>query len=219
MKDKHCTYKPRIVRGQVMMPADLSAFINICARLSTCAKWSKSYRGPPRAGTGREAELLGHLCESLPARLRDPHAHNVGLTTAGDHALALRGCESGLDQFDHHVDREPVRAQDRLGVTVTAPGKQFEGAAAVRIGAAIVASGRHRGTVTIIDPIRPAWERDGPGLSHVVLRPTRDLPPGSVRAQPNRPQGKNATPPGAERSAEGRGLGSGEPVSAETASS
>src|SRR5262249_34241122 len=54
----------------------------------------------------------------------------------------------------------------------------------------VVASGRHRGIVTIIDPIRRAWERDGQGLSHVVLRPTRDLPPGSVRAQPNRPQGK-----------------------------
>ena len=179
--------------------------------------------GPPELAhscrrRGREAELLAHLCERLPTGVRDPHAHNVGLTTAGDYALALRGCESGLDQFDHHVDREPVRAQDRLAVTVTARGKQFEGAAAVRIGAAIVASGRHRGTVTIIDPIRPAWERDGPGLSHVVLRPTRDLPPGSVRAQPNRPQGKNATPPGAEWSAEGRGLGSGEPVSAETAS-
>jgi hypothetical protein len=51
----------------------------------------------------------------------------------GGHALALRGCESGLDQFDHHVDREPVRTQDRLGVTVTAPCKQFERAAAVRI--------------------------------------------------------------------------------------
>jgi hypothetical protein len=83
-----------------------------------------------------------------------------------------------------------VRAQDRLGVTVTAPGKQFEGAAAVRIGAAIVASGRHRGTVTIIDPIRPPWERDRPGLSQVVLRPTRDLPPGSMRVQPNRRQGE-----------------------------
>jgi hypothetical protein len=179
--------------------------------------------GPPELAhscrrRGREAELLAHLCERLPTGVRDPHAHNVGLTTAGDYALALRGCESGLDQFDHHVDREPVRAQDRLAVTVTARGKQFEGAAAVRIGAAIVASGRHRGTVTIIDPIRRAWERDGPELSHVVLRPTRDLPPGSVRAQPNRPQGKNATPPGAERSSERRGLGSGEPVSAETAS-
>src|SRR5262249_36324782 len=85
----------------------------------------------------------------LPTGVRDPHAHNVGLTTAGDYALALRGCESGLDQFDHHVDREPVRAQDRLAVTVAARGKQFEGAAAVRIGAAIVASGRHRGTVRL----------------------------------------------------------------------
>jgi len=47
-----------------------------------------------------------------------------------------------------------VRTQDRLGVTVTAPGKQFEGAAAVRIGTAIVASGRHRCTVTIIAPTR-----------------------------------------------------------------
>jgi len=42
----------------------------------------------------------------------------------------------------------------RLGVAVTAPGKQFEGAAAVRIGTAIVASGRHRCTVTIIAPTR-----------------------------------------------------------------
>jgi len=80
----------------------------------------------------------------LPAGVRDPHAHNASLSTVGDHALALRGCEAGLDQFDHHVDREPVRTQDRLGVTVTAAGKQFEGAAAVRIGTAIVASGRHR---------------------------------------------------------------------------
>jgi hypothetical protein len=97
-------------------------------------------------------DSLGHLCERLPAGLRDPHAHNVGLSTAGDHALALRGCESNLDQFDHHVDREPVRTQDRLAVTVTAAGKQFEGTAAVRIGTAIVASGRHRCTVTIIAP-------------------------------------------------------------------
>jgi hypothetical protein len=64
---------------------------------------------------------LSYFCERLPAGVRDPHAHNVGLSTVGDHALAPRGCESGLDQFDHHVDREPVRAQDRLGVTVTAP--------------------------------------------------------------------------------------------------
>jgi hypothetical protein len=99
-------------------------------------------------------DSLGHLCERLPAGLRDPHAHNVGLSTAGDHALALRGCESNLDQFDHHVDREPVRTQDRLAVTVTAPGKQFEGPAAVRIGTAIVASGRHRCTVTMSAPTR-----------------------------------------------------------------
>jgi hypothetical protein len=63
---------------------------------------------------------------SFPAGVRDPHAHNVGLLTVGDHALALRGCESGLDQFDHHVDREAVRTQDSLGVTVTAPGKQLD---------------------------------------------------------------------------------------------
>src|SRR5262249_13695627 len=73
------------------------------------------------------------------------------------------GCESGLDQFDHHVEREPVRTQDRLGVTVTAPGKQFEGAAAVRIGTAIVASGRHRYSHNYRpDPPRP---RDGSGLA------------------------------------------------------
>jgi hypothetical protein len=89
-------------------------------------------------------DSLGHLCERLPAGVRE-HAHNVGLSAAADdNALALRGCESGLDQFDNHVDREPVRTQDRLAVTVTARGTQFEGAAAVRIGTAIVASGRHR---------------------------------------------------------------------------
>jgi hypothetical protein len=93
-------------------------------------------------------DSLGHLYERLPAGVRDPHAHNVGLSTASDHAVALRGCESGLNRFDHHAHREPVRTQDRLGVTVTAPGKQFEGAAAVRIGPAIVASGRHRWAVS-----------------------------------------------------------------------
>ena len=70
---------------------------------------------------------LGHPCERLPAGVGDPHAHNVGLSTAGDHALTLRGCEAGLDQFDHHVDRQPVRTQDRLGVTVTAPGQAIRG--------------------------------------------------------------------------------------------
>jgi hypothetical protein len=98
-----------------------------------------------RAGGGNDAlDSLGHPCERLPAGVRDPHAHNIGLSIVGDHALTLRGCEAGLDQFDHHGHREPVRTQDRLAVTVTARGKQFEGAAAVRIGTAIVASGRHR---------------------------------------------------------------------------
>src|SRR5262244_4071948 len=117
----------------------------------------RGFQGITSKGTSRDQgalDSLGHLCERLPAGVRDPHAHNASLSTVGNHALALRGCESGLDQFDHHVDREPVRTQDRLGVTVTAPGKQFEGAAAVRIGTAIVASGRHRCTVTIIAPTR-----------------------------------------------------------------
>jgi len=111
--------------------------------------------GNDRASRDQGAlDSFGHPCERLPASLRDPHAHNIGLSIVGDHALTLRGCEAGLDQFDHHVHREPVRTQDRLGVTVTAAGKQFEGAAAVRIGTAIVASGRHRCTVTIIAPTR-----------------------------------------------------------------
>ena len=101
--------------------------------------------GNDRASRDQGAlDSFGHPCERLPASLRDPHAHNIGLSIVGDHALTLRGCEAGLDQFDHHVHREPVRTQDRLAVTVTARGKQFEGAAAVRIGTAIVASGRHR---------------------------------------------------------------------------
>jgi hypothetical protein len=107
---------------------------------------------------------LDIFASRLPASVRNPHAHNVGLSTVGDHALALRGCESGLDQFDHHVHREPVRTQDRLGVTVTAPGKQFEGAAAVRIGTAIVASGRHRCTVTISPRPAAALSRAGRDL-------------------------------------------------------
>jgi hypothetical protein len=105
-------------------------------------------------GTKMPLDSLAHLCERLPARVRDPHAHNASLSTVGDHALALRGCESGLDQFDHHVDREPVRTQDRLGVTVTAPCKQFEGAAAVRIGAAVVVWPSHRCATMISAPAR-----------------------------------------------------------------
>src|SRR5215470_13932976 len=108
--------------------------------MSTRPKKRRTYL--PRIVGGKvmmPLDSLGHPCERLPAGLRDPHAHNVGLSTVSDHALALRGCESGLDQFDHHVEREPVRTQDRLGVTVSAPGKQFEDAAAVKIGTAIVA--------------------------------------------------------------------------------
>jgi hypothetical protein len=47
-------------------------------------------------------------CERLPARFPDPHARNVGLSNAGDHALALGGRESGLEQVEQHVDREAV---------------------------------------------------------------------------------------------------------------
>jgi len=67
-----------------------------------------------------------------------------------------------------------VRTQDRLGVTVTAPGKQFEGAAAVRIGTAIVASGRHRCTVTIIAPTRRGSLAGG---SRLATTPPPQRPP------------------------------------------
>jgi hypothetical protein len=59
--------------------------------------------------------------EGFDAR-RDP--------TAVDHALALRGRESGLEQVEQHVDRESVRPHHRLGATLPARGEQFEGAAA-----------------------------------------------------------------------------------------
>ena len=59
------------------------------------------------------------------------------LSTSGDHALALRGRESDLDQFDQHVDREAVCPHHRLGATLPASGEQFEGAAAVRIRAVV----------------------------------------------------------------------------------
>src|SRR5262249_25189024 len=49
-----------------------------------------------------------HLCERLPARFRDTHARNIGLSTASDPALALRGRETDLDQFDQHIDREAM---------------------------------------------------------------------------------------------------------------
>jgi hypothetical protein len=31
-------------------------------------------------------DSLGHLCERLPARFCDPHAHNAGLSTVGSSA-------------------------------------------------------------------------------------------------------------------------------------
>jgi|ERR1700730_357886 hypothetical protein len=77
-----------------MMPADLSAFINICARLNTSILYSDGMREVVEElwgdrlelahscrRRGREAELLAHLCEHLPAGVRDPHAYNVGLST------------------------------------------------------------------------------------------------------------------------------------------
>src|SRR6516162_7511142 len=85
-----------------------------------------------------------HLCERLPARFRDTHARNIGLATAGDHALALRGRETDLDQFDQHIDREAMCPHHRLGATLPASGEQFEGAAAVRIGAAVAVWPSHR---------------------------------------------------------------------------
>jgi hypothetical protein len=99
----------------------------------------------------------------LLASVRDPHAHNVGLSIASGHALALRGCESSLDQFGHHVDREPLSTQDSLAATETASGKQFEGAAAVRIGTAIVASSWHRCNSRDYRP-----DRHGPGFATLV---------------------------------------------------
>jgi hypothetical protein len=55
-------------------------------------------------------------------------------------------------KVDHLAHGEAVRPHHRFGAAITAGGKQFEGAAAVGIGTAVVASGRHRCTVTIIAP-------------------------------------------------------------------
>src|SRR5262249_45647592 len=126
------------------------------------ASTSKSHRstrrmgGLPRHACGSGS--LGHLCERLPARFGDPHARNVGLSTAVDHALALRGRESGLEQVEQHVDRESVCPHHRLGATLPARGEQFEGAAAVRIGAAVVVWPSHRCATVISAPAR-RWIR------------------------------------------------------------
>jgi hypothetical protein len=71
---------------------------------------------------------------------------------------------------------------------VMAPGKQFEGTAAVRIGTAIVVSGQHRCTSHDYrpGPPRAATGRDlSQGTSRrrlVTNRPKPHLPPGSVPA-------------------------------------
>jgi hypothetical protein len=128
------------------------------------AAFAKTGGGNERASRDQDAlDSRGHLCERLPAGVRDPHAHNVGLSTGRDHALALRGCESGRDQFDHHVDREPVRTQDpswcsrngsRQAIRGRGGGQDWDGDSGVR--SASVHSHDYRP-----DPPRA---RDGPGF-------------------------------------------------------
>src|SRR5207247_10070260 len=72
-------YISRNVGNQVMMPADLKAFINTCARLNTsalsltrCARWSKSY-GPSWHTScrqrGREVELIPRPARCITGKL------------------------------------------------------------------------------------------------------------------------------------------------------
>jgi hypothetical protein len=111
-------------------------------------------------------------CERLPARFPDPHARNVGLSTAGDHALALRGRESGLEQVEQHVDRESMCPHHRLGATLPARAEQFEGAAAVGIGAAVVVWSSHRCATVISAPAR-RWIRRAETCDNALGRAAR----------------------------------------------
>ena len=54
-------------------------------------------------------DSLGHLCERLPAGVRDPHAHNASLSTVGDHALegALRIFEKHRGLILDELERQP----------------------------------------------------------------------------------------------------------------
>jgi hypothetical protein len=107
--DRHGSFQVALAREHEFQPG--------CRRCCTPGAFSAVLAAEGGGSVGRDRrrggvtscaqgplDSLGHLGERLPAGLRDPHAHNVRLPTVGDHALTLRGCEAGLDQFDHHVD-------------------------------------------------------------------------------------------------------------------
>src|SRR5207249_5816886 len=61
-----------------------------------------------------ERGLLGTLRERPSAGVRYSHAGNLHRPTTRNYAIGLRGCESGADQVDQHLDREPVRISTGL---------------------------------------------------------------------------------------------------------
>src|SRR4029453_9592783 len=55
------------------------------------------------------------LCPSLGLHCdRTLHLEKKEEPTTGNYAIGLRGCESGADQVDQHLDREPVRISTGL---------------------------------------------------------------------------------------------------------
>jgi hypothetical protein len=77
----------------------------------------------------------------LPPSLADLHPRDLRYLAVGDHALGVRGRESGAHQFDQQLGRKSVREHQRLGAAVGRGGEQLKGAATVGLGAAATAVG------------------------------------------------------------------------------
>jgi hypothetical protein len=71
-----------------------------------------------------EAGSTAMLGKRPPSCLGDPHLRDFDAASAGNYALGLRRRKPGVDEFDHHADREAVRP--RLGAAVAGCGGQFE---------------------------------------------------------------------------------------------
>jgi hypothetical protein len=77
--------------------------------------------------------------QRLPPRVRDLHLRDLSAAAPGNHALDMRGRESGAHKLDQVLDGEAVREHDRLAAAVRAGGEQFERAPTIGLGAASAA--------------------------------------------------------------------------------
>jgi hypothetical protein len=92
------------------------------------------------SGGGGKTSAIGsaqrHLCERLPPGLGDLHPRDLDGSAPDDDTLGVRGHDSGLDQLDQQLSRKSIREHQRVGAAVGGGGKEFEGEAAVGLGAA-----------------------------------------------------------------------------------